>query len=95
MVGHLALFEGCDRRELGRIARLMGEVEVAQGAVLTARATPAGDFLRDHRGRGPDIDRDGEILARLGEGAFFGELSLLDGGPRSATVTAASPMFVL
>jgi CRP-like cAMP-binding protein len=94
LIAHVALFAHCDRRELGHIARLMDEHEVAEGTVLTEQGGPAGDFLVIIEGEAV-VSRDGEEIARIGEGDFFGELSLLDGGPRTATVTAASPMFVL
>ncbi len=37
------------------------------------------------------VSRDGEVVARLGPGEFFGELSMLDGGPRIAQVAAEEP----
>jgi CRP-like cAMP-binding protein len=42
-----------------------------------------------------EVTRDGKHLADLGAGDFFGEISLLDGGPRTATVTASTPMRTL
>jgi CRP-like cAMP-binding protein len=37
------------------------------------------------------VVRDGQVVTRLGPGEFFGELSVLDGAPRNATVTAEVP----
>jgi CRP/FNR family transcriptional regulator, cyclic AMP receptor protein len=94
LIGHVALFEHCDRRELGHIARLMDEHEITPGTILTRQGDEAGDFYVIIEGEAT-VERDGVALAKLGEGDFFGELSLLDGGPRTATVVATSPMFVL
>lgn len=41
------------------------------------------------------IDRQGQKLATLGPGDFFGELSVLDGAPRSASVSARTPSVLL
>jgi CRP-like cAMP-binding protein len=41
------------------------------------------------------VERNGKKIATLGPGAYFGELSLLDKGPRTATVTALTPLTVL
>jgi CRP-like cAMP-binding protein len=38
-----------------------------------------------------DVSRDGKSMARLGPGGFFGEISVLDGKPRTASVTAVEP----
>ncbi|MGA3029690.1 MAG: cyclic nucleotide-binding domain-containing protein [Candidatus Limnocylindrales bacterium] len=58
-----------------RIAR-QGEIETGFYMVVTGSAS---------------VVRDGEVLARLGPGDFFGELSLLDRQPRVASVTADEP----
>ena len=41
-----------------------------------------------------DVTREGKSLAKLGPGDYFGEISLIDGGPRTATVTADTPVTI-
>jgi CRP-like cAMP-binding protein len=41
------------------------------------------------------VEKDGKVIAHLGAGDFFGEMSLIDGKPRSATVVADSPVLLL
>jgi CRP-like cAMP-binding protein len=94
LLGHIALFSGCNRRQLGVIARHMTEMEVAQGTVVVKEGEPADEAFVIIEGVA-HVELNGEKLSDLGEGDFFGELSLLDGGPRTATVIAESPMFVL
>ena len=46
------------------------------------------------RGRA-NVDQDGTVIRELGAGDFLGEISLIDGGPRTATVTAIEPIDAL
>jgi CRP-like cAMP-binding protein len=41
------------------------------------------------------VEKHGKVIARLGAGDFFGEMSLIDGKPRSATVIADAPVLLL
>lgn len=90
----VSLFDGLSDRQIQQIARLADEVEVPAGKTLAR----AGDT-----GREMFVIVDGQAVvrtpkgrtARLGRADFFGEMSLLDGGPRSATVEAATPMRLL
>ena len=90
----IGLFRGCTRRQLGELAKLTTEMEVASGAVLCRE----GDV-----GRECFVVRDGlavvtiagEEVATIGPGECFGELALLDGAPRAATVTAVTDLSVV
>ncbi|HVE90681.1 MAG TPA: cyclic nucleotide-binding domain-containing protein [Actinomycetota bacterium] len=95
-LGDVALFESCTRKELARIASLADTVDIGQGSVLTREGSPGREFFVIADGEA-DVHIDGEVVARLGPGSHFGEMSLLDQGPRTATVTARTPMtmFVL
>lgn len=94
LLAGLALFEHCSRRELGEVAALSVDEHKPAGAVLT-RQDQAGDLafvLVDGRVR---ASRNGRTLGTLGPGTIVGELSLIDGGPRTATVTALDDLHVL
>lgn len=81
------LFSTCSQRELNVIARAAKEVSHPAGTVIARE----GEF-----GIGLFLILEGMCLvtvggrerARLGPGDFFGEIALIDGGPRTATVTA-------
>jgi CRP/FNR family transcriptional regulator, cyclic AMP receptor protein len=94
---HLAavpLFAACNRRDLQRIARASDETTVPQGKELTRQGESGRECFVIVEGEAK-IVRNGKKIAKVGPGACIGELSLLDKGPRTATVVAESPMTLL
>ena len=89
------LFEALTRPQLGRVAELAQEVTYGPGRMVVKAQTPGVAFYVITEGRAKVIH--GKIAsargdAVLGPGDFFGELALLDGGPRSASVVADGPI---
>jgi CRP/FNR family transcriptional regulator/CRP/FNR family cyclic AMP-dependent transcriptional regulator len=95
LLSRVPLFEGLSRAHLGRVASLAEEVTYHAGRVIVKRGDPGRAFYVIVDGqakvvKGKIVTARGE--AELGPGDFFGELSLLDGDPRVATVVAATSM---
>lgn len=90
----VSLFRGFSKAELRRIDKRAKEVEAKPGQVLTREGEPGREFLLIAQGKAR-VERGGRVIARLSDGDFFGELSLIDGEPRNATVIADSPMVLL
>jgi CRP/FNR family cyclic AMP-dependent transcriptional regulator len=94
---HLAsvpLFAACSRKDLQRIARASDEVQIPAGRTLMTQDDVGRECFVLVDGK-VKVERNGRKVATLGPGAYFGELSLLDKGPRTATVTAETPITVL
>jgi CRP/FNR family cyclic AMP-dependent transcriptional regulator len=88
------LFSSLSRKELTTIGRRADEVQVPEGKVLTVEGKPGHEFFLILSGT-VTVSRRGRDIAHLGAGQCFGELSLLDREPRSATVTADGPTTLL
>ena len=88
------LFSACDDDELARIAALSRPREVELGVAVTRQGEPGEEFFVVVEGEA-DADVDGDVVGTIGAGGFFGEMALLDGGDRVATVTATTPMKLL
>lgn len=88
------LFSGCSKAELRELALVADEVSLGEGTVLTKEGSTGREFfvLVDGTVR---VSRKGRKLAELGAGDWFGEIALLTSAPRTATVTATSPVRVL
>ena len=84
------LFAGIDGPGLSRIADRVVEVEFAPDQVIVRQGEVGTGFFVVASG-GVRVVRDGQTLATLGPEAFFGELSVLDGRPRTAQVIATLP----
>ena len=82
------LFEGVDAEGMDRIAAVAVQVEFAADHVIARQGEIGTGFFVIVDG-GARVIRDGETLATIGPGDFFGELSVLDGRPRTASVIAA------
>ncbi len=94
LLAHIDLFAGCSTAALSRIARWCEEYEVEEGTIFTQEGELRDDVFVIVEGVAR-VERGGTVVARLGAGDFFGELAVLDPGPRTATVVAESPMYVL
>jgi len=88
------LFEHCSARELSKIAATVDEVDLTEGRTLTHEGLYGKEFVVLAEGIA-DVEQDGEVVNRLGPGDFFGEISLVTGMPRTATVTTRSPARLL
>jgi CRP-like cAMP-binding protein len=94
---HLAqvrLFRACSRKELTTIGRASDEVRVAAGKTIVEEGQTGHEFFLILDGNA-SVLRKGRKVATLGAGDYFGELALLDRGPRNATVKADGDMEVL
>ena len=88
------LFSGCSTAELRTIRGSLDQVNVPPGKVLVEEGTLGREFFVIVEGEA-SVRRGGRKVAKLGRGAYFGELALLDKKPRSATVVSETDMVVL
>ncbi len=88
------LFCGFDARALARIDGLVTRVEVRGGTRLVTEGGRGQEMFIVIDGEA-EVSSEGRVLGHIGAGGFFGEMAMLDRGPRSATVTAVDDMDVL
>ncbi len=95
-LGRAPLFEGLSRNELRELAKVTEDLEVEEGKVLCREGETAREFFVIVDGE-VEVTRDADRISSLRGGDFFGEIALLEDIPRTATVTATTPLrfFVL
>jgi CRP/FNR family transcriptional regulator, cyclic AMP receptor protein len=86
-MARVPLFSRLSKKELARIATLADEIDLPSGKVLAAEGARGREFFVLLEGTA-DVRQDTRPLPALGPGDFFGEIALLDGRPRTATVRA-------
>ena len=88
------LFANCSKTELGSIALVADEIDMPEGKVLTTEGDPGREFFVLIEGTA-DVRRKGRKVNAMSAGDFFGEIALVSNRPRTATVTASSPLRLL
>lgn len=81
------LFSGLDRKELAILAKLVKDQRYAAGTEIV-KAGSSGHGLYIIREGQISVKKDGRTVATMGPGQFFGEVAILDGGPRTADIYA-------
>ena len=94
LIKRVPLFADCSRSELGQIAQLADEIDLAEGKELTRLGQPGYEFFVLLEGEA-DVTQDGRSINTLHAGDFFGEIALVEDSPRTATVTATTPVRLL
>jgi len=87
----VGLFADMDHRQAAQIARLLKVRPFSKGETVIMEGSGGAAFFLIDSGEAT-VTTKGVHLATLGAGDYFGELALIDGGPRSATVTAATDL---
>jgi CRP-like cAMP-binding protein len=88
------LFSNLSQRHLGEIAKHADQVQVEKGRVLVQQGKIGWEFIFIVEGKAR-VEKDGKVIRQLSKGDFFGEISLIDGEPRTATVIAETNMTLL
>jgi len=83
------LFQRCSKRELEQVATLADEIDFPPGKMLTKEGEPGREFFVLIEGSA-DVSRRGRKINTMRAGDFFGEIALVTGQPRTATVTATA-----
>jgi CRP/FNR family transcriptional regulator, cyclic AMP receptor protein len=94
LLRQVPIFSGCTRAELVEVALSADEREASEGHVLTEEGRPGREFFVLVEGSA-SVRRAGRKIAELGPGDWFGEIAILTYKPRTATVTATSPVRLL
>lgn len=88
------LFSGLSRHDLMGVLRSTSGVGYERGAELVKEGETGKGFFIMTKGTGA-VSVGGVQVDTLGPGSYFGEMAVLDGGPRTATITATGQVFVL
>ena len=94
LIRRVPLFAGCSKGELEQIAHIADEIDLREGKELTRQGERGREFFVLLEGEA-DVTQDGQSINQLGAGDFFGEIALVEDRPRTATVTASSPVRAL
>jgi CRP/FNR family cyclic AMP-dependent transcriptional regulator len=87
----VGVFSGLSKKELGKLAQWADEVSVSAGHALASQGEFAHEFFVIEEGSA-EVTRNGERIAELGPGEFFGEIGLLETERRTASVVATTEM---
>jgi arsenate reductase len=94
LLRQVPLFAGLTDRAIGAVARGADELRFEAGEELVREGEPGDTFLVLVNGRA-SVAKGGAPIRSLSRGEFLGEIALLDGGTRTATVTADTPVEAL
>jgi CRP/FNR family transcriptional regulator, cyclic AMP receptor protein len=94
LIKKVPLFAPLGKAQLAQLASIADEVDLPQGRVLTSEGERGREFFVLLDGEA-EVRRNGRKVASVGQGDFFGELALVCDRPRTATVTATTPVRVL
>ena len=94
LIKRVPLFERCSKRELEEIASIADELDLPGGRDLTKEGARGAEFVVLVEGAA-SVRRKGRTIARLAGGDFLGEVALVTGRPRTATVTTTEPSRLL
>jgi CRP-like cAMP-binding protein len=94
LLKRVPLFERCSQRELGQIAMLADELHLPDARALTSEGSRGYEFIVLVEGAA-DVVRKGKTVNELGPGDFVGEIALVTGQPRTATVKTRGPSRIL
>src|SRR5580765_8916000 len=89
LLQHVPLFNGLDAKSLKNLSAEFTERKFSEGQELTAEGSGGAGFFVIESGTAK-VTVDGEDRRTLGPGDYFGEIALIDGGLRTATITATS-----
>ena len=92
-LGQIELFSELTSKEIKKVASYMTTIDVRAGRDLTVQGTVGREFMIIADGEAT-VRRNGRLIATLGPGDFFGELAVIAGVPRTATVTAETKMTI-
>ena len=93
-LANVDIFRSFTERDLARVADMAKEIDFGPGVPMTQEGEPGGRFYALLDGDA-DVIVDGQTVSTLGPGDSFGEISLLDGRPRTATVMPRTPVRTL
>lgn len=88
------LFRNLDKKHLDEIAKKADEVHMEAGTVLASQGNVGQEFVFILEGTAR-VEKDGQVINRLSANNFFGEIALIDGNPRAASVIADTDMDML
>ena len=84
------LFAHCTAKQLAFIATQVEDMEFPAGKILCREGQRGGDFFVLMSGAA-EVSRGSRKITKMAPGDFFGEIALVDGGNRTATVTTTAP----
>ncbi len=94
LLRRIPLFTTCTVEELSRVASIADEIDLHEGRRLTSEHAPGGEHVFLVEGAA-EVHKDGRVVNTVGPGEYVGEIALVTGRPRTATVVATGPVHAL
>ncbi|TMK60516.1 MAG: cyclic nucleotide-binding domain-containing protein [Actinobacteria bacterium] len=91
VLGYVPMFHELSKREIRKVAALCDVGDYMAGASIVKQGEPGDAFYVVLKGQAK-VSTNGRFIGRMIPGDHFGEIAVLDGGERTATVTSETPM---